>query len=144
MISDQVATDCMALLVVTGTGWNDQIVDVWVDMMASRWSDPDAARTAVQQIADTHTGYGHPSWATVHTAYQAAVRRSVMERPALPAAPASRTLTMSEARQVVARAYAKQCGLRDPLTDVHIRSGFRTTEPNPVHLDRLLGFKPDY
>ena len=43
----------------------------------------------------------------------------------------------------VARAYAKQCGLRDPLTDVHIRSGFRTTAPNPAHLDRLLGLKPD-
>ena len=140
-MNDKDATDCMALLVVTGTGWNDQTVDVWVDMMASRWSDHDAARTAVQQVADTHTGYGHPSWATVHNAYQAAVRRAVMSRPALPQAP-SRTLTMSEAREVVARAYAKQCGLRDPLTDPHIRSGWRTTEPNPEFLDRMLGLRP--
>lgn len=142
MISDQVATDCMALLVVTGTGWNDQIVDVWVDMMATRWSDPDAARTAVQQVADTHTGYGHPSWATVHNAYLAAVRRAAMEQPALPT-PRHEIIAPSEGRRIAARAYAKQCALRNPDTDVHIRSGFRTTNPNPEWFDQILGIVPN-
>jgi len=140
-MNDKDATDCMALLVVAINGYTDQHVDALCDLMATRWSDPDAARTAVTKVADTWTGYGRPPWGTLHTAYQAAVRRAALARPALPPAP-SRTVTISEGRRIAARAYAANCATRDPLTDPHIRSGWRTTEPNPEFLDRMLGLRP--
>lgn len=140
-MNDRDASDVMAVLVVATPGWTDDVVDAVLGMVADRWDDPTAAHIAVQNVVDTWTGYGRPPWGTLHTAYQAAVRRAALARPALPPAP-SRTVTISEGRRIAARAYAANCATRDPLTDPHIRSGWRTTEPNPEFLDRMLGLRP--
>jgi len=140
-MNDRDASDVMAVLVVATPGWTDDVVDAVLGMVADRWNDPAAAHIAVQQVADTWTGYGRPPWGTLHTAYQAVVRRAALARPTLPPAP-SRTVTIAEGRRIAARAYAANCATRNPDTDPHIRSGFRTTEPNPDFLDRLLGLRP--
>ena len=128
-------------LLIGGTGgWNtatDETLMIYTEQI-STLHDPHIAKRAVEQIIRTWTEARRPPIAEVFAAYRNEQRREAMATPAIEGTP-SRIVTIAEGRQIAARAYAAECRRRNPDTDVHIQSGFRSNEPNPEFLDRLLG-----
>lgn len=142
-MKEQNAVTCVAMLVANTSGWNDDSVDATIEMMVRRWDDDRCAEEATNHVINTWTRQGRPPWGLLHDAYRVAKRRRYMETPpALPSGTGT-VVPPSIGRQLVARAYARQCRSRDPETDIHILSGFRTNEPNPAVLDAWLGIQED-
>lgn len=126
---------------VGGTGgWNsasDETLTIYTEQI-STLHDFDIAMRAVEQIIRTWTEPRRPPVAHLFDQYRVEQRRQIMDTPAI-SGPPSRIVSVTEGRQIAARAYAAECRRRDPDTDVHIRSGFRSNEPNPDFLDRIIG-----
>jgi hypothetical protein len=141
-LTETQAMNLMGTLVTMTTGWNDDAVDVMVEQIKRKWSDEAAAVEAVDSVVASWEQSSRPPWGVLMTAYRAAVRRRALDAPALSTSSWA-SISAAEGRKVAAKAYAQACRLRDPETDQHILSGFRSTEPNPLVFDRLLGFKHD-
>lgn len=128
-------------LLAGGTpGWNSASEETWniyTDQIGTL-RDYDTAHAAVQQIIRSHTDLARPTIAAVFEAYRWEAHRRAMSVPQI-TGPAGRIVSVREGREIAARAYANACRNRDPETDVHILSGFRTNEPNPDFLDGFLG-----
>lgn len=139
MTHDQ-AERILGLLVGGTPGWNsasDETFAIYTNQIGTL-HDADIALAAVEHIIQTHPGPARPTVAQVFSEYRTEARRRTMNAPTLPPAP-TRIVSVREGRQIAARAYANQCRSRDPETDVHIRSGFRSNEPAPDFLDAMLG-----
>ena len=136
----ETASQLLGMLVVNQSGWTDDAVDGTIIMIEEKWSDPEAAIEAIQAVVNSWTNQGRPPWAVLNDAYTVARRRRAMQAVQQQEITSGRPITVAEGRKVAARAYAKECRGRNPETDVHILSGFRTNEPNHRFVDRLLGF----
>ena len=139
MTPDQ-ADSCLGLLVGGTPGWTsatDETLVIYHERFR-KLDDVELAQEAVNAIIDTWTNPGRPPWATVRGAYDQAMRRKVMDMPAL-APVTTGAIPPSEGRKFAAAAYAAECRKRDPLTDVHIRSGWRKAEPNWDYFDAIAG-----
>lgn len=139
MISEEDAAGLVGALVATTTGWNDDSVDATMVLIQQRWRDIDVATEAVNGIVNTWTRPSRPSWGTLAEAYLNAQRRRAMSVPAITPGSDGLPLTIEQGRAVAARSYAAECRRRNPETDPHIRSGYRTNEPSQRVLDSLLG-----
>lgn len=126
----------LGTLVVETNGWDEPAIERTAERMM-KWHDPLAAAEAIETVINTWTGVGRPPWATLLGEYRTAARRHAMSAPALNVA-ALGTLSNAEGRKVAARAYTRECRNRAP-DDPHIRSGWRTREPNQRLLDGMLG-----
>lgn len=128
-------------LLVGGTpGWNsapDETFTVYSNQI-STLHDVTIALAAVETIIRTHPGPARPTVAQLFNEYRTEARRRAMDAPALPS-PSTNIVTIREGRAIAARAYAAQCRSRDPETDVHILSGWRSNEPSSAFLDAMLG-----
>lgn len=141
-LTENDAWDLMGKLVVATTGWSDSdLVTEYVGLMTNRWSDLPAATAAINMVCETWVQLARPPWAVLHGAYRSAVHRTAMERPAI--STPGHLVSVREGRAIAAKAYERECRSRDPETDIHILSGFRSNVPNPEYLDRLLGVAPD-
>jgi hypothetical protein len=137
-LTEKQAVTLMGKLVTMTTGWNDDAVDVMVDQMMRQWHDDAAASEAVDAVLASWTQTSRPPWGVLAAAYRDAVRRSAMAPRSLPAASEGSFVTIEQGRQIAAHAYAKECARRNPLTDVHTLSGYRSAEPNFKILDGML------
>lgn len=138
-MQEEIATELVSALVVNTTGWRDDAVDNLISMIADRWHDERSAIEAINAVINTWTQQGRPTWAVLHRAYSDVRRRKAMEAPAL--TEGGTFCSVSEGRAIAAAAYAVECRRRDPETDPHIRSGFRSNEPNPDWFESVLGVK---
>jgi hypothetical protein len=129
----------VSTLAVETSGWDDINIEATRKRIEG-WTDYGCGREAVETVIETHEGYGRPLWGNLNNAYRSSARRRAMSVPALPSGAEGRILSFAEGRAVAARSYSKACALREPNTDPHILSGFRSNVPNPKILDELLGF----
>jgi hypothetical protein len=129
----------ISTLAVETSGWDDKNIEATRQRIEG-WTDFECGREAVETVIETHEGYGRPLWGNLNNAYRSVARRRAMSAPALPSGAEGRVVTFAEGRAIAARSYSQACALRDPKTDPHILSGFRSAEPNPKILDELLGF----
>ena len=129
----------ISTLAVETSGWDDKNIEATRQRIEG-WTDYECGRQAVETVIETHDGYGRPLWGNLNNAYRSEARRRAMSLPALPSGAEGRILPFAEGRAVAARSYSQACALRDPKTDPHILSGFRSNEPNTKILDELLGF----
>lgn len=139
-MTHQDAERILGLLVAATPGWNsanDETFQIYANQLETL-RDPDIAVKAVEHIIQTHPGPARPTVAAVFEAYRWEAHRRVMNVPQIGPA-TTKIVSVREGRQIAARAYAKHCASRDPDTDVHILSGYRTNEPNPDFLAGLLG-----
>jgi hypothetical protein len=133
------ATKLISLLVSATTGWNDDAVDLTIEMMTRRWTDYDIAKEATMLVIDTWDKQSRPPWAVLNNAYRIQYRRNIMNAPALTEDTyGGPVVSNAEGRKIAAQAYTRECQKRTP-DDVHVKSGFRTIEPNWDWFDRIAG-----
>ena len=133
------AQSLLGLLIGGTPGWTnapDETLIIYTTKLQGL-NDTQTAHTAIMHLIDTWDQPRRPPVATLLATYQTIVRRNAMARPTLGAAPHT-VLELDEGRRVAARAYAQECAAR-PHDDIHVMSGWRTTEPSPKTLDALLG-----
>ena len=138
-MTEEQAWALVSELVLVTQGWDEESVSAFAARI-EQWESWEAGANAIDQVIDTHQSPGRPAWATLNEAYRIEARRLVMERPAI--STPGHYVSPSEGRQIAAKSYARECASRDPRTDPHILSGFRSREPNPVFLDRFLKVPP--
>jgi hypothetical protein len=120
----------MGELVVNTTGWTDTTADAVTERMSQQWYSFEAAEEAIQQVISTWTGIARPTWGVLHSAYRDAVRRADMRQQPLAIAGGRQHVPPAVGLRIAAEAYARECRSRDPRTDPHILSGWRSNEPN--------------
>jgi hypothetical protein len=118
------AAAAIGYLLGTGTGWNDDAAELYIQNMA-RLTDVPAALAAVEQIGNTWTERSRPPWSVVLAAYRTVVRRQMMDAPRIEAA-RGELIGADRGRVIAARNYVKQCHLNQQA-------------PNKAHFDRLAG-----
>lgn len=59
----------------TQNGWDDDAINMTVDLMASRWTSPEAAKAAVDHVMSTWK-IGRAPWAELDAAYKIEARRT--------------------------------------------------------------------
>ena len=133
------AEQLLGLLAGATSGWANAPDDTFrtYTRQLTTLSDPALALEAVEHIIATWTEPRRPPVAVVFGAYNTVAKRHAMERPALPP-PSHNLVSVPEGRKVAARAYTEACARRTP-DDIHIVSGFRSTEPSQRMLDGFLG-----
>ena len=129
MIAESDATNLVAELVLNTTGWTDETIDATHTNIVTRWADTGAANEAVRHIVNTWTRSSRPTWAILHGAYNDAVRRRALNRPAISAGPSGRILSPAEGRAIVVQKVAEVRRLRG-LPDDH---------PHAIDIDTILG-----
>jgi hypothetical protein len=137
MIGRDQAAELTGVLITSTTGWNDDSTEATIMLMEARWSNFDLACEAVASVTETWTRPSRPPWGGLMEAYRTAARRATETTPAIQATPEN-VPDIREGRRIAAEAYARECRNRRP-DDPHIRSGFRTAEPNWRVFDALMG-----
>jgi len=127
-----------SMLVASTTGWNDDAVDALLLNMEHTWNDAELAHQAIEHVVNSWTALSRPPWGVLADAYRQFARRRALEAAALEAGDSQKVVSFERGRAIVAFKYAEACGRRDPNTDVHILSGFRSTEPNQKIIDGFL------
>lgn len=132
--------EVLSPLIVETTGWDERSIESVVTRMLS-WSDQAAAVEAMTSVVDSWAEARRPPWAVLSGAYRDAARRRALTVPAIEPGADGLPVSFAEGRRIAARAYKDECRRRDPATDVHIKSGFRSSEPNERFLDKMLGIR---
>lgn len=138
LLSTNQAAVLVGNLVSLTTGWNDDSVDAIIERIARTWTDYPCGERAVDHVIETHTGPARPSWAVLHDAYKAFIRRRNAETPALGTGDPRGLIGVPEGRRIAAAAYESVCRAR-PEDDPLVVAGFRKREPNPDFLAAFIG-----